>query len=164
MVILGIDPGTTTVGWGAINKQGNTVEVLGYGVIETTPKIAQEIKLKEIYQDILELFKNFKPDLVSIEKLFFFKNPKTVISVAEAIGVIKVACKLNDIDTVQYTPLQVKSIMVGYGRATKHQIQEEVKRYLKLKEIPKPDDAADGLALSICALISEDSLLSKLSV
>jgi len=153
MKILGIDPGTTTLGFGVIEFIDNKAIPLNYGVIETTPKLEQKYKLKEIFTDLQELIKVENPDLIAIEKLFFFKNPKTVINVGMAIGVCILTATLANKEILEITPLQVKNCMTGYGRANKKQIQEEVKKYLNLEEIPKPDDAADGLAIAITANI-----------
>lgn len=154
MVILGIDPGTTTTGFGVINYNGKKSICVDYGVIKTKPKIPQSKKLVEIYSDILQLIKKYKPELVAIEKIFFNTNPKTVISVSQARGVCILACAQNNIVTVEYTPLQVKSSVCGYGRAEKNQVIYMVKNLLNLKQNPTPDDAADALAIAICASVS----------
>lgn len=155
MTILGLDPGTTTYGYGIIQKTKlNTIEVIDYGAITTTPKIANSKKLIEIYTDLKKIIKKHKPDLIVIEKLFFNKNIKTVMAVSESRGITLLLCEQFKVPFVEYTPLQVKNNLVGYGRAEKRQVQIMVQKILKLKEIPKPDDAADALALALVASYS----------
>lgn len=152
MTILGLDPGTTTFGYGLIdNINSSNLKVLDYGVIATKPKIPNAQKLFEIYTDLQKIIKKYKPNLISIEKIFYNKNPKTVIAVSEARGVALLLSEQFKIPLVEFTPLQVKNNLVGYGRAEKMQIQKMVQKLLNLKEIPKPDDAADALALAILA-------------
>ncbi|PIR43143.1 crossover junction endodeoxyribonuclease RuvC [candidate division WWE3 bacterium CG10_big_fil_rev_8_21_14_0_10_32_10] len=152
MIILGIDPGTTTTGFGILQKiSRDNYKVLNYGVIHTMPKIDQKIKLFEIDKDIKSLIKKYKPNLMSIEKLFYNKNPKTIISVSQARGVCLLNAGIYNLRVFEYTPLQVKNTLVGYGRADKAQVQYMVKNILNLSYIPKPDDAADALAIAICA-------------
>lgn len=154
MVIIGIDPGTTTTGFGVIKKiDRNTYKMIDYGVIHTKPKLKYNLKLLEIYNDLNSLLNKHKPDLASIEKIFYNTNPKTVISVSEARGVCSLACTVNKVKIKEFTPLQVKNNVVGYGRAEKQQVQYMVKKLLNLTEVPKPDDAADALALAICAAL-----------
>lgn len=162
MIILGIDPGTTTTGFGVIDFDGKNYNCIDYGVISTKPKIPQENKLKEIYTDILQIIKKYNPKLISIEKIFFNTNPKTVISVSQARGVCLLAAAINNINIVEYTPLQVKNSICGYGRAEKNQVIYMVKNFLKLKQDPKPDDAADALAIAITASISAKNVTSLL--
>ena len=154
MVILGIDPGTTTTGFGVINYNGKKSLCVDYGVIKTKPKIPQSEKLVEIYSDVLQIIKKYKPELVAIEKIFFNTNPKTVISVSQARGVCLLACAHSNKQIFEYTPLQVKSAVCGYGRAEKNQVIYMVKNLLNLKQNPTPDDAADALAIAICASVS----------
>lgn len=159
MRILGIDPGTATTGYGIIEITDNgSIEVINYGIIQTTPKSPMSERLKIIFQDIQVLIENFKPDALSIEELFFFKNSKTVITVSQARGVVLLAASLANLEIAEYTPLQVKVTLTGYGRADKSEMQNCVKEMLDLKTIPKPDDAADALAIALCHhqhLISE---------
>ena len=150
MVILGIDPGLATVGYGVILKNGNSAKVLDYGIISTSKNDTLPTRLKQIYASVTALIDKYQPDAVAMEELFFQNNQKTAIAVAEARGVSLLACihKLNQL--YEYTPLQIKSALTGQGRAEKRQVQYMVKAILNLKEIPKPDDAADALAVALC--------------
>ena len=150
MIILGIDPGIAIVGYGIIEYKNNSFKVLSYGAITTPAKINLSSRIKSIYDDINTLLAKYDIDALAVEELFFNKNVKTAIDVAHARGVIMVACSNKGIPIFEYTPLQVKQGVVGYGRAVKKQIQEMVKIILNLPEIPKPGDVADGLALAIC--------------
>ena len=147
MIILGLDPGTATTGFGVITKK---LECLDYGTIQTSPDLTQEKRLEIIFKQVSLLIKKYSPDLVAIEKLFFFKNLKTALPVSEARGVLLLLASQKNIPVEQITPLQVKMGVCGYGRASKKQVQEMVKRILKLDKIPKPDDAADALGIAIC--------------
>ncbi len=159
MLILGIDPGTTTTGFGLIEWDGKKHTCIDYGVISTKPKISQELKLKEIYTDLKKIISKHKPQLISIEKIYFNTNPKTVISVSQARGICLLAAARKNINIVEFTPLQVKSAICGYGRAEKKQVIYMVRNLLKLQEDPRPDDAADALAIAITASISKKSSL-----
>lgn len=151
MIIIGIDPGTATTGYGVIRvKVKNKPDCLDYGIIETDRLWTQEKRLKKIHIEISKLLREYKPDVLMVEKVFFFKNLKTALPVSEAIGVILLTAAKKNIPVERLTPLQVKMNITGYGRATKKEVQEKVKKILKLKEIPKPDDAADALAIAIC--------------
>ena len=153
MRILGIDPGTGTTGYGLID--GNTdddCKAVTYGVISTTPKEFMPIRLKILFEDINELIKEFKPDVFAIEELFFFKNSKTVITVSQARGVLLLAAIQNNLEIVEFTPLQIKQTLTGYGRADKREVQEMVTHSLGLPKIPQPDDAADALGVALCYL------------
>ncbi|MEK6645516.1 MAG: crossover junction endodeoxyribonuclease RuvC [Candidatus Firestonebacteria bacterium] len=150
MIILGIDPGTATTGYGVIESTNNKFKLCEYGVIKTLPDLPLPLRLKKIYDNIKKLIKKYKPEIMAIEELFFSQNVKTAMSVSCARGVIMLAAANSGIDVEEYTPIQVKQNIVGYGRAEKRQIQEMVKILLNLKEIPEPDDAADALALAIC--------------
>jgi crossover junction endodeoxyribonuclease RuvC len=150
MRILGIDPGTATVGYGIIEVNNDQIIVVNYGFIQTSSKSQMSHRLNVIYDDIKTLIDTFKPDLMSIEELFFFKNAKTVISVSQARGVILLAAVQANVEIFEYTPLQVKVTLTGYGRADKNEVQNCVKDILELDEIPKPDDAADALAIALC--------------
>ncbi len=152
MIIMGIDPGTATTGFGLIeqSKQKNTFSILEFGVISTSKQHSDEARLKILYEDISFLIKKYKPDKVGIEKLFFTTNQKTAMTVSQARGVVLLACALNNIIIQEFTPLQVKNILCGYGKADKKQIQFMVKQTFNLKAIPKPDDAADALAIALC--------------
>lgn len=148
--ILGIDPGTGIMGWGLIEKQGNSIKPLKYGCIRTKPNSNHFERLAHIHRTLSGIIKENQPDEFCIEELFFFKNQKTIITVAEARGVAIVTAKIFNLPVFEYTPLQVKQALTGYGRADKNQIQEMVRVTCKLKECPKPDDAADALAIAIC--------------
>ena len=150
MIILGIDPGFAIVGFGVLDKQKSKTEVIDYGVITTTKADTLPVRLEKIYQGMCELIDKYKPDHVAIEELFFNTNITTGIAVAEARGVIMLACINKGCKLFEYTPLQIKQALTGNGRADKHQVQFMVKAILKLTKIPKPDDAADGLAAALC--------------
>lgn len=157
MRVIGIDPGTAIIGYGIIDYEKNKYSVVKYGVITTSKDLAIEDRLEIIYNELKIILKEYKPEHIAIEDLFYFKNNKTVISVAQARGVILLLAKQNNISAASYTPLQVKMGITGYGRAEKKQIQEMTQRFLKLKEIPKPDDAADALAICITHINSLNS-------
>jgi crossover junction endodeoxyribonuclease RuvC len=150
MVILGVDPGYAIVGIGVVEYVGNKFRPITYTAITTPAKMNTVDRLKKIYDEMQEIIDKYKPDAMAIEELFFNSNQKTAINVAQARGVILVAATNRQIPISEYTPLQVKQSVTGYGRADKRQIQEMVKMLLHLNAIPKPDDAADGLALAIC--------------
>ena len=150
MKIIGIDPGYAIVGYGVIEHSSNRFTTLDYGAITTPAGTLFEQRLLTIYQDLTQILAIHKPDAMSVEKLFFNSNQKTVIDVAQARGVIVLAATEAGIPVYEYTPLQVKQSVVGYGRAIKAQVMEMTKRLLNLKEIPKPDDTADALAVAIC--------------
>ncbi len=150
MVILGIDPGYAIIGYGILKFEGNHFKILDYGSIETAAGTDFPERLKKIYLGMKELIENYKPDAVAVEDLFFNKNTKTAMKVSHGRGVILLSGALNDVEVFEYTPLQVKQAVCGYGRADKNQVQQMVKMILGLKEIPKPDDTADALAVAIC--------------
>ncbi|MDP2951208.1 MAG: crossover junction endodeoxyribonuclease RuvC [bacterium] len=154
MIILGLDPGTAKVGWGIISGDKKRRSFIACGVIKTSKKTLSHNRLKEIYCQTKKLIAQHKPELIVIEKLFFFKNLKTALPVAEARGVLLLLVAEKKIKLKEFTPLQVKTGVCGYGRAEKTQIQRMVQILLKLKEVPMPDDAADALALAICASFS----------
>lgn len=159
VVIFGIDPGYAIVGCGIVRYENNDFRLLGYGAVTTDKDMPFNERLKKIYDDLTELLEKFKPDAVSIERLYFNTNQKTAIDVAQARGVIVLAVQNMGIPIYEYTPLQVKQSMVGYGRAEKTQVQEMTKMFLHLDKIPKPDDAADALALAICHGHASGSLI-----
>ena len=161
MRILGIDPGYAIVGYGIVDYQKNRFNVVGYGAITTKAKTPFEDRLSVIYEDMLEILKKYKPDRLSIEKLYFNTNSTTAIDVAQARGVIVLAAKQMGVKINEYTPLQVEQAVTGYGRAEKHQIMEMVKNLLCLKTVPKPDDTADALAVAICDGHYSDSILRR---
>jgi len=151
MIILGIDPGTASLGYGCIRAEKNKNNLIGYGCLKTPKYLDDAQRLKIIYQGLIKLIKKFKPDYLAAEEIFFFKNSKTVISVSQARGVAVLAAANLLIPVCEFTPLQVKQAVTGYGRAEKQQVQKMVKLLLNLSEIPEPDDAADALAIAICA-------------
>ncbi|MGN0526429.1 MAG: crossover junction endodeoxyribonuclease RuvC [Acutalibacteraceae bacterium] len=161
MVIFGIDPGYAIVGCGVVRYEKNNFTLMGYGAITTHKDMPFNERLKKIYDDLKSLLERFKPDAVSIERLYFNTNQKTAIDVAQARGVIILAVEETGIPIYEYTPLQVKQSIVGYGRAEKFQVQEMTRNFLHLDNIPKPDDAADALALAICHGHASDSLILK---
>ena len=151
MRILGIDPGIATVGFGIVDTgRGTALQMVRYGAILTEAGLPLAKRLYQINQDLEELIGTFRPDVLSVEELFFNTNQKTAIAVAEARGAILLAAKKNRLNIAEYTPIQVKLAVTGYGRAEKKQVQEMVKIILGLPKVPKPDDAADALALAIC--------------
>ena len=159
MRILGIDPGYAIVGYGVVDYNKNRFQTVGYGAITTKAHTPLEDRLLDIYNDVLTVIDKFKPDEISIEKLYFNTNSTTAIAVAEARGVIVLAAKQRGVKVNEYTPLQVKQAVTGYGRAEKHQVMEMVKNLLNLAKIPKPDDTADALAIAICHGHYSDSVL-----
>lgn len=150
MRILGIDPGYAILGWGVIDVVGNKFSVVDYGSILTDTKMEMPARLQVLYNGLTELIHKYKPDDASIEQLFFNSNAKTAILVGEARGVAVLACANGNLNIGEYTPLQIKQALVGYGRADKKQVQYMVKTMLNLKSVPKPDDTADALAAAIC--------------
>ena len=150
MIILGIDPGTAITGYGVVSYQGNHLKRIAYGTIRTTPDLTLASRLCSIHQELTELIASYRPEVVAVEELFFNKNVRTALAVGQARGVILLAAANAELEVAEYTPLQVKQAIVGYGRAEKHQVQEMVRILLCLTEIPKPDDAADALAIAIC--------------
>lgn len=162
MIILGIDPGYAIVGYGVIEYLGNRYATLRYGAVLTPAKTQFETRLLQIYDELDALMKRYKPEALAIEKLFFNNNQKTVIDVSQARGVILLAAIKNNVPIYEYTPLQVKQAVVGYGRADKKQVQEMTKMILHLEAVPKPDDTADALAMAICHAHSSGSLMGRL--
>lgn len=150
MRILGIDPGTATVGWGVIEIQGGKTSTVAFGHISTSKDLAPEKRLAEISSDLENIVKQYRPEEAAVEELFFFKNQKTIISVAQARGCILLTLENLCVSIHGYTPLEVKQALTNYGRADKSQVQLMVKAILTLKEIPKPDDTADALAIALC--------------
>lgn len=149
MIILGIDPGIAIVGYGIIQCKGNNFKVMDYGAITTDSKMIFPERLKKVYDELTDIIIKYKPDDFAIEELFHNKNAKTVMKVGQARGVEILAAINQNIPIYEYTPLQIKQAVVGYGRAEKHQVQQMVKLLLNLDEIPKPDDVADALAVAI---------------
>ncbi len=151
---MGLDPGTATTGWGIVKEDKSGPVMKAYGCIETDKSKDSVARLKEISRDLSSLLEKYQPDEVAVEDLFFFKNLKTAIKVAQARGVLLVTSANAGLPVFEYTPLQVKQALTGYGRADKKQMQWMVKETLSLKQIPKPDDAADALAVAMCHLQS----------
>jgi len=147
--ILGIDPGTAIMGWGIIEFKEDKISPLKFGCIKTTANLPQPERLLHIYDSLCDIIKKNNPDVLAVEELFFFKNQKTVMSVAQARGVAIVCAKKSNLVVAEYTPLQIKQALTGYGRADKNQMQEMVRVTCRLKDCPKPDDAADALAVAI---------------
>jgi len=160
MVILGIDPGVATIGFGVLRAERGTNTVLRYGVITTPAGIPLSGRLLQISRDMEQLIRQFQPDEMAVEELFFTKNITTGISVAHGRGVILLAAEQLGVPVYEYTPMQVKQAVVGYGGAEKRQVMLMTQRLLGLKEIPRPDDAADALAIAICHSRSATSLLN----
>lgn len=150
MRVLGIDPGIAIVGFGFIDKDGHKLTPVQYGSIETKAGTPEETRLLQVYESVGALMDKYKPDSIGIEKLFFNRNVTTAFSVGQARGVIILAAAQRGIPVAEYTPLQVKQAVVGYGKAEKKQVQEMVRMFLKLSAVPKPDDVADALAVAIC--------------
>ena len=150
MRILGIDPGYAIVGYGILDYEKNKFFPVEYGAVTTQAHTDFQERLKEVYASVDEIIRRTQPDALAIEKLFFTTNQKTVIQVAQARGVILLAAAMNGIPVYEYTPLQIKQSVTGYGKAIKTQVQEMTKRLLRLEKVPKPDDTADALAVAIC--------------
>lgn len=163
MIILGIDPGYAIVGYGVIKYDGVHYTTLDYGAVTTPAKTAFTTRLEMIYDGITEVMTKWKPEVLSIEELFFNSNTTTAIDVAQARGVILLAAVKCSVPVYEYTPLQVKQAVVGYGRAEKKQVMEMTRMLLNLKKVPKPDDTADALAMAICHAHSSGSLMAKLN-
>lgn len=159
MRILGIDPGVAIVGFGLIESDRGTLRMLQYGAITTPAGLPLATRLAQIDRDIEELIGTFRPDEISVEELFFSKNITTGIAVAHARGVILCAAEKKKIPIYEYTPMQVKQAVAGYGLADKKQVMDMTRRLLKLKSVPRPDDAADALAIALCHARSATSLL-----
>ena len=159
MIILGIDPGYATVGYGVIETDGMRFRTVDYGAVTTRANTPFDIRLEMIYDGICELCGRYKPDAASVEELFFNTNITTGIAVGHSRGVILLALRKSGVDFYEYTPLQVKQSVVGYGRAEKKQVMIMTKTLLGLERMPRPDDAADALALAVCHAHSAKSQL-----
>ncbi len=158
MNILGIDPGTTTVGFAIVSDKWGKAEIVNFWVIETVPKDELKNKLRDIWSDMKELIAEYKPEIIVIEKLFFQNNLKTWIDVAHARGVVLYESILSHAHIFEYTPLEVKSAITGYGKADKKQLQNAIQLLFKLRELPKPDDAADAIWLAYMGYLNKRSL------
>lgn len=150
MKILGIDPGTATVGWAVIETVRGKVTPVAYGHISTKKELSLQKRLQEIRDDVTEIVKIYQPDAAAMEELFFFNNQKTAISVAQSRGALLLTLADFGLTIAGYTPLQVKQSLTGYGKADKQQVQRMAKEILHLKTLPKPDDVADALAIALC--------------
>ena len=150
MRILGIDPGYAIVGFGVVDYENTRFRLIDMGAVTTAADMPFEARLKALYLDMSEIIDTYKPQEIAVEKLFFNTNQKTAIDVAQARGVTVLSAARRNIPVSEYTPLQVKQSVVGYGRAEKHQVMEMTRMILGLAQIPKPDDAADALAIAIC--------------
>ncbi|MFH1610320.1 MAG: crossover junction endodeoxyribonuclease RuvC [Patescibacteria group bacterium] len=152
--ILGIDPGYARAGWSILESSGQNLKLIDCGCLETTKETQHATRLKFLHTELNKIIRKYKPEILSVEDLFFFKNLKTAIKVAEARGVILITAIENDLEIKEFTPLQIKQALVGYGRAEKKQIQQMVKMILNLEKIPQPDDAADAIAVAITCVNS----------
>ncbi|MEG0156444.1 MAG: crossover junction endodeoxyribonuclease RuvC [Anaerovoracaceae bacterium] len=150
MRILGIDPGYAILGWDIVEMKGNHFNVISYGAITTQAKTPMPDRLKTVYNSLMEIIGEYEPETAAIEELFFNTNTKTAIMVGQARGVAMLACANSGLEIDEYTPLQVKQALTGYGRADKKQVQTMIKSILGLREVPKPDDTADALAAAVC--------------
>lgn len=162
MIYLGIDPGTATTGYGVITKSSSKnlnrraqseYDILEFGVISTKKTDTDAHRLQVLYEDLAAIIKKHKPDLIGVEKLFFSTNQTTAMTVSQARGVVLLASNQSGAPILEFTPLQVKNTLCGYGKADKKQVQSMVQQTFKLKNIPKPDDAADALAIALCAAV-----------
>ena len=150
MRTIGVDPGIAIAGFGIVDREGSRVRPVQYGSIETPAGTDPGMRLKMIYEALLGLIDKYEPDQMAVEKLYFNRNVTTAFTVGQARGVILLAAVQKGLTVAEYTPLQVKQAIVGYGKAEKKQVQEMVRIYLNLRETPKPDDAADAVAIAIC--------------
>lgn len=162
MVVLGIDPGYAIVGWGVVNYAGNIYRPLGFGAITTDESSNFNDRLGYIYNNMTRLIEKCKPDAMAVEKLYFQNNQKTAINVAQARGVILLAAQQQGVPIFEYTPLQVKTVVTGYGKAKKPQVMEMTRRLLALESVPKPDDTADALAIALCHIQARGTALRKI--
>lgn len=161
MIILGIDPGTATTGYGVVRakkmncKAKHNLKCLDYGLIKTSPTWAMAERLKKLNNELSKLIKKHHPKALAVENIYFFKNLKTAMPVSQAKGVILLTAAKNKIPVYEFSPPQVKMIVTGYGKAEKIQVQKRIKRLFSLKEIPKPDDAADALAIALAYVFTK---------
>ncbi|MDB4939734.1 MAG: ruvC [Candidatus Doudnabacteria bacterium] len=152
MIILGIDPGTATTGYALIKKQkDNSFRILDFGVIQTKKTLSDSARLAELQKDLKKIITKYKPNRAGVEKLFFKTNVTTAMTVSQARGVVLLTLEQSKIELFEFTPLQVKSMICGYGKAEKRQVQLMVQKTFNLKTLPKPDDAADALGIALCA-------------
>lgn len=156
MLAMGVDPGTAILGYGLVREESGRLSLVDFGVIRTSPAEAMPDRLCQLYDGLRSIIAGRSPDVIVVEELFFSKNVRTALAVGQARGAAILAAAKTGTPVREYTPLQVKQAVVGYGRATKEQVQEMVKVLLQLPEVPQPDDAADALAVAICHLNSVD--------
>lgn len=157
MIALGIDPGTATTGYGIIKEEKGSLLYITCGVISTDKKLPPSKRLLLLKKNLLLLIKEHSPDILSIENLYFFKNLKTALPVSQSKGVVLLTAEEAKIRIYEFTPLEIKQTITGYGKADKRQVQEMIKNILNLKEIPKEDDAADALGAAICGILKSSS-------
>jgi crossover junction endodeoxyribonuclease RuvC len=150
MRVLGIDPGSETLGWGVVKKDGNFYRLIDYGTVKSSPRDAFAKRLAKIYDDLQDIIERFQPDVLSVEEAFFAVNAKVALKLGQVRGVVLLSGEKNGLEISEYAPRLIKQTVVGYGNAEKHQVQEMVKILLKLPTIPQPHDAADALAIAIC--------------
>ena len=162
MRILGIDPGYAIIGYGILDYSNTRFNVVDFGAITTPAGMDFNRRLELIYDEMMLLFSRYSPEAMAIEKLFYNTNAKTVIDVAQARGVIMLSAQKNNVPAFEYTPLQVKQSVVGYGRAEKKQVQEMTRIILHLDCVPKPDDTADALAMAVCHAHTGSSFMNKI--
>ncbi len=162
MKILGIDPGYATTGFGLIEADRGTYQLLQYGVVTTPADIPFQQRLVMLYDDLMRLVEVTKPDAAAVEELFWGHNITTGIGVSHGRGVILLALAKSNVPSFEYTPMQVKQAVVGYGKAEKHQVMEMTKRMLHMKEVARPDDAADAIAIALCHARSQSSMLGQI--
>jgi len=160
MIVIGIDPGLATVGFGVIRTENSMIIPVSYGCIRTSADKQTPQRLLEIFIEIRSLFEKYRPEVIAVEKLFFTRNVTNALSVSEARGVIFLAAQQQRVPVIEYTPNQVKQAITGSGRADKKQMQAMIKRLLNLDEIPEPDDAADGLSIALCHIHFENNLIN----
>jgi crossover junction endodeoxyribonuclease RuvC len=162
MIILGIDPGTATMGYGIIKKEGMDLTCLEYGLIETKKTLSDAQRLRKIDEEIEKIFNDFSPKALAIEKVYFSKNVKTAMTVSQAKGIVMLKAAKENIPVYEFSPSQIKSTITGHGKAKKMQVQKMIKSQLRLKERPRPNDAADALGAAICGSqkIIRDSITS----
>lgn len=156
--VLGVDPGTATTGWAVLELKNGETKPLEYGCILTDKNWEDADRLVEISKDLAKIIKKYRPQEAAVENIFFFKNQKTIITVAQARGAILLTLRLNGVKVFGYTPLVVKQALASYGRAGKRQVQEMTKSILGLKSIPQPDDSADAIAIAVCHINSRKLL------
>lgn len=163
MRVLGVDPGTATTGYAVVTEEAGRLQVVALGVVTTPAKTPLPVRLQQIYRELSQLVETYQPDAAAVEELFFSRNARTAMAVGHARGVTLLALADAGLPIAEYTPMQVKQAVTGYGNADKHQVQEMVRMLLNLPEAPRPDDAADAAAVAICYLHRArlDSLLDE---